>query len=67
MNTRQSLEQINVAISAIEQGAQEYQIGSRRIKKADLGTLYAERRRLEQQIIEQENYGGITVACFDRR
>lgn len=56
-----------MAISAIEQGAQEYQIGSRRIKKAELSVLYQERRRLEQELREQENYGGVTVACFDRR
>lgn len=61
------LNQINMAISAIEQGAQEYQIGTRRIKKADLSVLYQERRRLEQELREQENYGGVTVVCFDRR
>lgn len=61
------LNQINRAISAIEQGAQEYQIGSRRIKKAELSVLYQERRRLEQELREQENYGGVTVACFDSR
>lgn len=66
MNGVDSLNQINTAISAIEQGAQEYQIGSRRIKKAELSVLYNERRRLEQQIRE-ENYGGVSVACFDRR
>ena len=37
------LNQINMAISAIEQGAQEYQIGTRRIKKAELSVLYQER------------------------
>lgn len=61
------LNQINMAISAIEQGAQEYQIGTRRIKKAELSVLYQERRRLEKELREQENYGGVTVACFDRR
>ena len=61
------LNQINMAISAIEKGAQEYQIGTRRIKKAELSVLYQERRRLEQELREQENYGGVTVACFDRR
>lgn len=67
MDKMNRLEQLNNAISAIEKGAQEYQIGSRRIKKAELSVLYQERRRLEQEVQDQESYGGVTVACFDRR
>ena len=67
LTTSQKLTQLNEAIFAIESGAQEYQIGSRRIKKAELSVLYAERRYLEQQARDEENYGGVTVAVFDRR
>lgn len=35
------LDKIDVAIDAILAGAQEYLIGSRRIKRADIGILYA--------------------------
>lgn len=66
MTKVERLNQLNSAITAIEQGAQEYQIGSRRIKKAELSVLYKERRMLEQEVRE-ESYGGVSVACFDRR
>jgi hypothetical protein len=60
------LDQINKAIAAIENGAQEYSIGSRRLKRPDLSLLYRERRLLQQQFAE-ENGGGVSVAVFDRR
>jgi hypothetical protein len=66
MTTQDQLNQINNAISAIENGAQEYRIGSRTIKRGDLATLYAERQRLEQKFT-LENNSGIFVATFDRR
>lgn len=59
------LDSINRAIAAIESGAQEYGIGSRSVKRADLGTLYAERRRLEG-IINSSAYG-TTLANINRR
>lgn len=64
MNER--LEQINIAISAIENGAQEYRIGSRTVKKADLSILYSERERLEL-LEERRNNGTVSVAVFDKR
>lgn len=69
MNTGEQLEQLNNAISAIENGAQEYRIGSKQVRRADLSVLYSERRRL-QQIYDQEqsqSIPGIYVARFDRR
>lgn len=66
MSTREQLEQVNAAINAIESGAQEYQIGSRRITKPDLSVLYKERERLELKL-KQETESGIFVAVFDRR
>lgn len=65
---REQLEQLNKAILAIQNGAQEYSIGSRRIRKADLGLLYKERDRLEREIDVLENGGGIfKVAVFEGR
>lgn len=66
MSTEDQLIQINKAISAIENGAQEYQIGSRKIRKADLSVLYRERRNLQSEIAEQNNHS-CYVARFDRR
>lgn len=66
MMLQEQLEQINNAIKAIEDGAQEYTIGSRRLRRPDLSTLYQERRLLRQQLYE-ENSGSVTVAVFDRR
>lgn len=66
MNTQEQLDQINRAISAIESGAQEYSVGSRRLRRADLATLYKERRILQQQLV-QESGGGTYVTVFDRR
>lgn len=66
MDTSNKLNQIDSAITAIETGAQEYQIGSRKITKADLSTLYKERQRLEQKYA-MENNSGVFVATFDRR
>lgn len=67
MTTLERLEQINLAITAIESGAQEYSIGSRRIKRPDLGLLYKERRLLQQQYESEIGTDGVTVAVFDRR
>ncbi len=67
MRAEEQLEQLNEAINAIENGAQEYQIGSRRIVKASLSTLYSERIRLSNQLENERNNGGVYVARFDRR
>lgn len=67
MTTQEKLEQIEKAISAIENGAQEYRIGGNKsVRRADLSTLYNERRMLQRQLNE-ENGGGVYVASFDRR
>lgn len=66
MNTHDQLNQINAAITAIESGAQEYSIGSRRLRRPDLSILYQERRMLVQQLHEEAG-GNVTVAVFDRR
>lgn len=66
MTTQEQLNQINAAIAAIENGAQEYSIGSRRLRRPDLSSLYQERRMLQRQLFEEKG-GSISVAVFDRR
>ncbi|WP_203227621.1 hypothetical protein [Calorimonas adulescens] len=66
MTIQEQLDQINQAINVIENGAQEYRIGSRSLRRPDLTILYQERRELQRQLYE-ENGGGIFVAVFDRR
>lgn len=66
MTTQEQLDQINAAIGAILTGAQEYRIGSRWLRRADLQFLFAERRRLESALAEQNGHT-IAVAVFDRR
>lgn len=66
MNLNERLSRLENAIMAIENGAQEYQIGSRRVRKADLKTLYLERDRVERKILESQN-DGISVAVFEGR
>lgn len=71
MTIAEQLQQVNDAIAAIEIGGQEYQIGTRRLKRADLSLLYQRQKELQQQL-STENDGGLTlpntsVAIFDRR
>lgn len=68
LKLREQLEQVNKAILAIQNGAQEYSLGTRRLRRPDLGLLYKERDRLEREIDVLENGGGIfKVAVFDGR
>lgn len=57
---------ILLAINKIENGAQEYRIGSRTVRRADLSTLYAEWENLNRQIENQER-PPVTVAVLRRR
>lgn len=66
MTTQEQLDQLNAAVTAIESGAQEYWIGSRRLRRPDLSVLYQERTRLQQQVAQQAS-GDTFVAAFDRR
>lgn len=56
------LERVQAAIAAIEAGAQDYMIGSRRVTRGDLATLYKRERELLQQYYE-EKYGSIAYAA----
>ncbi|WP_215830001.1 hypothetical protein [Pelorhabdus rhamnosifermentans] len=55
------LERVQKAIAAIEEGAQEYQIGTRKLTKGDLATLYGREADLKAAIAAQ-NGGTITFA-----
>lgn len=57
---------INSAIAAIESGAQEYRIGSHTVRRADLATLYAERRHLETMVSAENTYGTTTARLMRR-
>lgn len=71
MNISEQLQQVNNAIAAIEIGGQEYQIGTRRLKRADLSLLYQRQKELQQQIQAEQTDGiylaNTSVAIFDRR
>ena len=51
---KRQLESVRAAIEAIESGAQEYTIGNRHLKRADLQTLYNRESTLETQIARLE-------------
>lgn len=58
---------IDEAIEKIEAGAQEYRIGSRTLRRADLSVLYKERRQLQYELtLAQQRGGGMSVATFTR-
>ena len=44
------LERVQMAIAAIESGAQSYQIANRKVTKVDLATLYAREKSLKAEI-----------------
>ncbi|KYD02647.1 hypothetical protein B4102_0241 [Heyndrickxia sporothermodurans] len=71
MTLEEQLKQINDAITAIEIGGQEYQIGSRRLKRADLSLLYKRQRELQAQINYENSpndaLANTYVSVFDRR
>lgn len=64
MTPERQLNNLNEAIAAILNGAQEYRIGNRSIKRADLNVLIAERQRIENQLA---NGDGIFFARFKGR
>lgn len=59
-------EQLLAAINKIENGAQEYRIGSRLVRRAELSTLYAEYKEVEAQI-SRDTRPRCTVAYLRRR
>lgn len=63
---RQRRDSILQAINRIENGAQEYRLGSRMVRRADLGILYSEYRTLESELARQQR-PCITRAVLPRR
>lgn len=63
---RERLQELNAAIRKIEEGGQEYKIGNRMLRRGDLGAMYAERRRLQNELAMYENGGGTYVGAFYR-
>lgn len=66
MTLQEQLDQINAAISKIENGSQESRIGTRLVRRGDLAALYAERRKLKQEIAIAESNGGMYAVAFYR-
>ena len=65
MNNIEQRQQIRKAIDQITTGgAQEYQLGSKRIRRPDLSSLLEESRRIDMENLEG---GRSTVAVFDKR
>lgn len=54
------------AIEKIENGAQEYRIGKRTVRRADLASLYAELERVDAKLSQLER-PSITAAVLPRR
>lgn len=67
MDYQKRLVDIYAAIVAIEQGAQEYNIGTRRVRKADLSLLYKERDSIEEKIKVESGFDSTYVASFYQR
>lgn len=55
------LAEINAAISNILVGGQSYQIGSRKLTRADLGLLYKMRQDFESALAAQDNAGNSLI------
>jgi len=63
VTTKDMLNNVNSAISAICMGGQSYKIGSRSLTRADLKQLYAMRNDLAAQIAA-ENSTGLLDDCY---
>lgn len=71
MSTEEQLQQVKNAIAAIEIGGQEYQIGNRRLRRADLSLLYTRQKELQSQLSYESSSSSLLnnayIAEFDRR
>lgn len=64
-NISTQLERVQKAIATIETGAQEYTIGTRKLTKADLATLYNREADLKAALAA-EQHGVVTFAQIGR-
>ena len=62
--TAEMLVEINKAILTILQGGQSYQIGSRKLTRADLSQLYKMRQEIEAGIAADDNASGLFDDCY---
>ncbi len=62
-NTKEMLEEVNNAISAVLVGGQSYKIGSRNLTRADLKELYKMKNDLQAQL-SQETSTGLFDDCY---
>ena len=63
----EQLASVQDAIEKIEMGAQEYQIGNRRLTRADLKTLYSREAALRSAIAAQNGAGDTKTAGILQR
>lgn len=65
------LDDVNSALRAVMVGGQEYRIGSRMLRRADLKQLMALRDELAAEVVADEGNTGLFddcyVAVFDKR
>ena len=69
-NTKEMLEEVNNAISAVLVGGQSYKIGSRNLTRADLKELYKMKNDLQAQLSQEASTGlfdDCYVGVFDSR
>lgn len=62
---KQQLRRVRLAISRIEEGAQEYTIGNRRLTRADLKTLYDRENALQNALADARG-GGLCVTYAEK-
>lgn len=61
----QQLRRVRLAIARIEEGAQEYTVGNRRLTRADLKTLYDREAQLANAIADAKG-GGLCVTFAEK-
>lgn len=67
MTYQQQLDEVNSAITAILSGAQEYWYNSRKVRKAEIQFLFAERTRLEPLAAQESAIAqGMTTRAYAR-
>ena len=59
------LRRVRIAIARIEDGAQEYTIGNRRLTRADLKTLYDRENALQNALADARG-GGLCVTLAEK-
>lgn len=70
MTAAEKLEEVNTAITKVLGGGQSYQMGSRKLTRADLGVLREMRKELQAEVAaesESHLFGNTSVAYFDGR